>query len=93
MGKAILKRWEFDPALIAVAAEHENVGRQPQDPVPDYVDLVQVANILSYEGTEHPLSHLDKSRIGSFERLNISVEDGGKTDTAPGEGGVEDIIS
>lgn len=71
MGKAILKLWGFDPALVAVAAEHEKLDREPVDNLPDYVDLVQVANILSYEGTKHPLAHVDRDEVGAFARLGI----------------------
>ncbi len=76
MGKAILKLWEFDPSLIAVAAEHEDIQRQLEDPTPDYADLIQVANILSYDGTDHPLARLDKTKVGAFERLKITAEEG-----------------
>jgi putative nucleotidyltransferase with HDIG domain len=93
MGKAILKRWEFDPALIAVAAEHEDIKRQPQDPTPDYVDLIQVANILTYDGTEHPLARVDRGKIAAFARLNMSVEEGAPSDEGAGGGDIEDIIS
>ncbi len=88
MGKSILKFWEFDPALVAVAAEHENIEREPQDSIPDYVDIVQVANILSYQGSGHPLADMERDKIGSFMRLGIT-DDHNDTD---GDG-VEDAIT
>jgi putative nucleotidyltransferase with HDIG domain len=88
MGKAILKKWDFDPDLIAVAAEHENLKRQPKDSTPDYVDLIQAANILSYDGTGHPLAEVDKDEIGAFKRLQITAEDG----AASGADSIQDAI-
>jgi HD-like signal output (HDOD) protein len=88
MGKAILKKWEFDPDLIAVAAEHEDTQREPKDSTPDYVDLIQVANILSYEGLSHPLASVDRSKVGSFKRLKITAEEG----AGSGHEGIHDAI-
>jgi putative nucleotidyltransferase with HDIG domain len=92
MGKAILKRWEFDPALVAVAAEHEDLGRQPHAGEPDYVDLVQVANILVYAGTEHPLSRVDREQVGSFKRLGIATQVPEDGDVESDLAGVEAIL-
>ena len=88
MGKAILKKWDFDPDLIAVAAEHENLQRQKEDSTPDYVDLIQAANILSYDGVGHPLASVDRSKIGSFQRLKITTEEG----AGSGAEGIHDAI-
>lgn len=74
MGRDILQSWEFDPTLVAVAAEHEDLERKPEDAIPDYCDLVQVANILSYQGTEHQLAHIDRNKVGAFSRLGLVVE-------------------
>lgn len=93
MGKAILKSWEFDPDLVAVAAEHESFERKPQDAVPDYVDVVQVANILSYAGSEHPLSQIDKTKVGAFARLNIAADEGVEYGGAADADGIEEAIS
>ena len=92
MGKAILKTWGFDPALVAVAAEHEKLDREPEDTLPDYVDLVQVANILSYEGTDHPLAHIDRDKVGAFARLDIVTEQTEDDDVVMDSQGVEDLL-
>ncbi len=92
MGKAILKSWEFDSALVAVAAEHEDLERQPQDALPDYVDLVQVANILSYEGTQHPLAQVDRDQVGAFQRLGISAGPAEDEDAGTDAKGVEGLF-
>lgn len=96
MGRDILQYWEFDPALVAVAAEHEDLGREPEGAAPDYVDLVQVANILSYRGTEHRYAQIDREKVGAFSRLGLlaeldaAVEDG---ETGMDIQGVKDVLS
>ncbi len=87
MGKAILQSWEFDPVLVAVAAEHENIDRRPKEQTPDYVDVVQVANVISYGGTGHPLAGIERDKIRAFARLGI--DDYGDA----GCDGVEEAIS
>ncbi len=91
LGGSILKLWKFDPLVIAAAAEHEDLTRDPGDSPVDYVDLVQVANILSYEGSEHRLANVDRASIKSFARLNAGE---GEADTTLQEDTrhVEDVI-
>lgn len=69
LGSNVLKAWKFDPRLVAVAAEHESIGRNPGNAPVDYVDLIQVANIMSYEDTDHPLAKIDRSKVKSFARI------------------------
>lgn len=74
IGSYILKTWNFQPNLVAVTAEHENLDRDPDTSV-DYVDVVMIANLLSYIGTDHPYTKLDWSKIPAFTRLNIPPEE------------------
>lgn len=76
LGSSIIKLWNFDPKVVAVAAEHEDLARNPGDAPVDYVDLVQVANILAYEGTDHPLAGVDRSSVKAFSRINVKIGDG-----------------
>ncbi|MCU7856295.1 MAG: phosphohydrolase, partial [Candidatus Thiodiazotropha sp. (ex Lucinoma borealis)] len=76
-GGSILKLWKFDQHVIDVAAEHEDLDRDPGDAPVDYVDVVQVANITVHEGTEHPLATIDRSTIKAFSRLKQSGEESG----------------
>ncbi|MEW8428477.1 MAG: HDOD domain-containing protein [gamma proteobacterium symbiont of Ctena orbiculata] len=69
LGGSILKLWKFDQHVIDAADEHEGLVRDPGDAPVDYVDVVQVANIMSYEGTGHPLASIDRSGIKAFARL------------------------
>jgi putative nucleotidyltransferase with HDIG domain len=75
LGGSILKLWKFDPQVIATAAEHEDLARDPGDKPIDYVDLVQAANIISYEGSDHRLANVDRSTIKAFARLNQTEEE------------------
>ena len=93
MGKAILQSWDFDPALVAVAAEHENIKRKPQGQSPDYVDVVQAANILSYGGTGHPLADIARDKIGAFARLGIGEGQGADDHGHAGGDGIEEAVS
>lgn len=70
IGRDMLKVWKFDPRMVQVAAEHENLQRDPGDQPVDYVDIVQVANIMSYEGTDNPMEKMDRSKIPAFRRVN-----------------------
>lgn len=84
LGRIILASWNFPQSLIDVAAEHESLSRDPGGPV-DYVDLVIVANLQSYIGSDHPLTQVDWARVPAFSRVGIEpdiniidVEDNGE---------------
>lgn len=72
IGKAILEAWNFPPELIAVAAEHENLARTSR--AADYVDVVTVANLQSYIGTNHRLTRIRWDEIPAFRRLGLDAE-------------------
>ncbi|MDH5784773.1 MAG: HDOD domain-containing protein [Chromatiales bacterium] len=69
IGKAILQAWNFPPELIKVAAEHEDHTREAEEP--DLIDVVTVANLQSYMGSNHPLAKEDWSKIPAFARLGL----------------------
>lgn len=73
-GRVVLQRWHFPPDLIAVAAEHENLQRRSSE-LPDYVDLVQIANLLSYAGSEHPLADEDPAALNATRKLGAMPEE------------------
>ena len=73
IGGAILKHWKFPDALVAVAAEHEDLNRSHDGPA-DLVDIVQVANLQSHIDNNHVLSQTDWTRISSFHRLGLDVD-------------------
>jgi HD-like signal output (HDOD) protein len=69
LGSYILKRWDFPKELVAVSKNYLLFDRQV-DKI-DYADIVQVATLQSYVGTEHPYTQLDWTNISSFERLGL----------------------
>jgi putative nucleotidyltransferase with HDIG domain len=73
IGGAILKHWKFPDALVAVAAEHENLERTHEGG-PDLVDLVQVANLQSHIDTDHPLGQVDWGGVSAFQRLGLEAD-------------------
>jgi len=74
IGSLILKKWHFPDTLICVAAEHENLFRDPGLNL-DYTDIVIIANLLACIGTGHPSTKLDWNTIPAFNRLAISPEE------------------
>ena len=74
IGEAILKKWNFADEIIPVAAEHENLARNHDGPA-DYVDVIIVANLESYQGTQHPYASLDLSQVPAFSKLGLNPED------------------
>lgn len=72
LGRKILEAWDFPDELIVIPEEHLNFAREVNRV--DYADVVLVANLQSYIGTEHPLTKLDWSEITAFERLGLEPE-------------------
>ncbi|SEQ24133.1 HD-like signal output (HDOD) domain, no enzymatic activity [Ectothiorhodospira magna] len=76
VGRAVLKAWNFDPQLVEVAAEHDNLTRNPGPDTPiDYVDIVQAANIESYQSTRHHLAQVDRLNVPALIRLGCTPAD------------------
>eukprot|EP00919_Chromeraceae_sp_WS-2016_P071932 GHVR01170226.1.p1 GENE.GHVR01170226.1~~GHVR01170226.1.p1 ORF type:complete len:281 (-),score=24.50 GHVR01170226.1:48-890(-) len=69
LGSYILKMWDFPEELVAVSKNYLLFDRKV-DKV-DYADIVQVATLQSYAGTEHPYTKLDWTQISSFDRLGL----------------------
>jgi putative nucleotidyltransferase with HDIG domain len=72
LGRIILTAWGFPDELIQVASEHENLERDSKQV--DLVDLVTVANLQSYVGTDHPLTQRDWSAIPAFGKLGLDPQ-------------------
>ena len=73
IGTAILKAWEFPVELQNVPQDYVNLGRDHEGPA-DYADVVCVANLQSYPGTDHPLASINWSDVPSFARLGLDTE-------------------
>lgn len=74
VGALILRSWKFPVDLIAVASEHEDLARDPAHDA-DLTDVVIIANLLSYVGTDHPHTRHDWSTIPAFQRLALTPEE------------------
>lgn len=72
IGTAILKAWNFPAELVKVPAEHENLQRNSDET--DYVDVVTVANLQSYMGSDHRHASDDWSTIPAFDKLGLNPE-------------------
>lgn len=70
---AILKNWQFPQNLITVAAEHANLNRNSGPEGPDLCDVVQVANLQSYFGTDKALDPQTRHKVLAFEKLGIDT--------------------
>lgn len=73
IGEAILQKWNFSDEIIAVAAQHEDLQRT-HDGKADYVDVVMVANLESYLGSNHAHAHVDLGKVPAFAKLGLEPE-------------------
>ena len=73
IGKRILDKWNFPPELVAVAAEHEDLTRNSGGDI-DYVDIIQVANLQTLIGSDHPHTKLDWNTIPAFQKLGLAAD-------------------
>lgn len=71
-GRMILEAWDFPEELLDVPLLYAQFDRLVE--AADYVDVVMVANLHSYAGSDHPFSTLDWSKIHAFENLGIHID-------------------
>ncbi|VXC52199.1 HDOD domain-containing protein [Pseudomonas sp. 8Z] len=69
IGDKILRTWEFPAPIAMVPSQYLNFSRDSAKV--DYVDIVQVATLQSYLGSEHPYTQLDWSQIPAFAKLGL----------------------
>ncbi|MCQ4274708.1 HDOD domain-containing protein [Stutzerimonas degradans] len=69
LGEKILRAWDFREPIAIVPGQYSDFTRN--SPTVDYVDIVQVATLQSYLGTNHPYTQLDWSRIPAFAKLGL----------------------
>ena len=73
IGKKIMEAWMFPQSLIDVAAEYGDLTRNKQ-PEADMVDVVQVALLQSFMGTDHPLGQVDWDSVPALAKLGFTSE-------------------
>ena len=69
VGDKILRTWDFPEPIACVPCQFLNFQRNSTKA--DYVDIVQVAMLQSYLGSEHPYTKLDWSTIPAFAKLGL----------------------
>jgi HD-like signal output (HDOD) protein len=73
VGGLLLEHWGFPPELVEVSRWHEDPTRDG-GPRPDLVDVVQVANIQSRLGSDHPLTEVNISEVPAYRKLGLAME-------------------
>ncbi|MDO6420933.1 HDOD domain-containing protein [Saccharophagus degradans] len=69
LGIKILEAWEFPTELRVIPRDHLDFSRQI--PQADYADLVTVAMLQSYAGSDKNLAKVDYTTVTAFERLGL----------------------
>ncbi|MEJ2418392.1 MAG: HDOD domain-containing protein [Exilibacterium sp.] len=72
IGDQILRKWEFPQELCKVPREHLNFQRQVSNA--DYADIVTVAMLQSYMGSDHSMAQVDYTQVTAFERLGLDPD-------------------
>lgn len=71
LGDIILKAWRFPEELAHIPSQYLDFGRQ-QERV-GYADIVTVAVLQSYAGSDHTLANVDFSTVTAFHRLGLDT--------------------
>jgi len=72
IGNRILGSWDFPEEIRRIPSEH--LDFTSEKPVADYADIVTVAMINSYAGSNHPYTKMDLNKVTAFGRLGIDPE-------------------
>ncbi len=72
IGDKILRTWEFPEPIAIVPSQYLDFTRVSAKV--DYVDIVQVATLQSYLGSEHPYTQLDWSKVPAFSKLGLDPQ-------------------
>lgn len=73
LGATILKNWDFPANLVEVAEEHKNLNRNSGETGPDLVDVVQVAVLQSYNGTDKAVDPLSLNNVVAFKQVGADT--------------------
>lgn len=69
IGDLILKTWNFPEELAHIPSQHLDFRRSV--PKADYADIVTVAMLQSYLGSDSSMAKIDFSQVKAFERLGL----------------------
>ncbi|WP_320820788.1 HDOD domain-containing protein [Thalassolituus sp.] len=72
IGAYILKSWDFSDELVRVPKQYQDLTRKSEQV--DFTDIVQVAVIQHFAGTDHPLGQVDRDSLHSFQQLGLDAD-------------------
>lgn len=72
IGNRILHQWNFPESIASIPTQHLNFSRDSDEA--DYADVVQVAVLQSYLGSDHLLAGVDWSQVAAFAKLGLDYE-------------------
>ncbi|MFC3116844.1 HDOD domain-containing protein [Cellvibrio fontiphilus] len=72
LGDLILKTWGFPEELAHIPTQH--IDFQRSIPKADYADVVTVAMLQSYLGTDSAMTTIDFTKVRAFERLGLDPD-------------------
>lgn len=72
LGDLILKTWGFPEELAHIPTQHIDFERSI--PKPDYADVVTVAMLQSYLGSDSAMAKIDFTKVKAFERLGLDPD-------------------
>ena len=72
VGDKLLSVWEFPEMLAKLPGQYLDFTRESKRV--DYIDLVQVACLYCYKGTNHPLAAIDAFSVPAFKKLKINPD-------------------
>lgn len=72
IGERILKTWNFPSELAHIPSQYLDFTRNPA--TTDYADIVTVAVLQSYAGSEAALAKVDLTQVSAFVRLGLNPE-------------------
>lgn len=72
LGDLILKAWGFPEELAHIPSQHIDFARKL--PKADYADIVTVAMLQSYMGSNNTMAQVDYRQVTAFERLGLDSD-------------------
>ncbi|GGJ82292.1 HDOD domain-containing protein [Pseudomonas matsuisoli] len=69
LGEKILRTWDFPAPIAVIPTQHLDFTRDSK--TTDYTDIVQVAVLQSYQGSEHPFAQIDWTTVPAFTKLGM----------------------
>jgi len=72
LGDLILRTWGFPEEIAHIPSQH--IDFQRKIPKADYADIVTVAMLQSYAGSNSPQAQIDCTKVTAFERLGLDPD-------------------